>query len=217
MHILWLNYFHLLIRSQFLTPSVFSLMAPIQLGFLWHLVLPREVPRTQGSNFIAAIAVEGEQNAVDYCGNDGNFLPYSIIFTLFTVHYYFDTWIQMLIKLCINYYFSLSFLRKKNTKEIRKHVSSLSTIQSNNKTKFLLQYCNLKKCRGNCQNCRRQLLRYTAIFNAIAVDWFQGNSRPARTVTVRTLCQRPARRCQRGYQVLFIRRRCKALADLNKL
>ena len=38
-----------------------------------------------------AIAVEGEQNAVDHCGNDGNFLPYSAIFILFTVHYYFDT------------------------------------------------------------------------------------------------------------------------------
>ena len=41
----------------------------------------------QGSNFIAAIAaiaVEGVQNAVDHCGNDGNFLPYSIIFILFT-------------------------------------------------------------------------------------------------------------------------------------
>jgi hypothetical protein len=40
----------------------------------------------QGSNFIAAIAaiaVEGEQNAVDHCGNDGNFLPYSAIFILF--------------------------------------------------------------------------------------------------------------------------------------
>jgi hypothetical protein len=34
----------------------------------------------QGLNFIAAIAVEGEQNAVDHCGNDGNFLPYSVIF-----------------------------------------------------------------------------------------------------------------------------------------
>jgi hypothetical protein len=34
----------------------------------------------QGSNFIAAIAVEGEQNAVDHCGNDGNFLPYSATF-----------------------------------------------------------------------------------------------------------------------------------------
>jgi hypothetical protein len=48
----------------------------------------------QGSNFIAAIAaiaLEGEQNAVDHCGNDGNFLPYSAIFILFTVHYYFDT------------------------------------------------------------------------------------------------------------------------------
>jgi hypothetical protein len=34
----------------------------------------------QGSNFIAAIAVEGEQNGVDHCDNDGNFLPYSPIF-----------------------------------------------------------------------------------------------------------------------------------------
>jgi hypothetical protein len=93
----------------------------------------------QGSNFIAAIAVEGEQNAVDHCGNDGNFLPYSAIFILFTVYYYFDTWIQMLIKSCVNRYFSLSFLRKKNTKEIRRHVSSLSKIQSNNKIKVLLQ------------------------------------------------------------------------------
>jgi hypothetical protein len=46
---------------------------------------------SQGSNFIAAIAVEGEQNDVDHCGNDSNFLPYSAIFILFTVHYYFDT------------------------------------------------------------------------------------------------------------------------------
>ena len=38
----------------------------------------------------AAIAVEGEQNAVDHCGNDGNFLPYGAIFILFTVHYYFQ-------------------------------------------------------------------------------------------------------------------------------
>ena len=38
---------------------------------------------SQGLNFIAAIAVEGEQNAVDYCGNDSNFLPYSVIFILF--------------------------------------------------------------------------------------------------------------------------------------
>jgi hypothetical protein len=45
----------------------------------------------QGSNFIAAIAVEREQNAVDHCGNDGNFLPFIAIFILFTVHYYFDT------------------------------------------------------------------------------------------------------------------------------
>ena len=84
----------------------------------------------------------GEQNAVDYCGNDGNFLPYIVIFILFTVHYYFDTWIQMLIKSCVNYYFSLSFLREKNTKEIRGHVSSLSTIQSNNKLNFLLIWKN---------------------------------------------------------------------------
>jgi hypothetical protein len=53
---------------------------------LWNARHP-----AQGLNFIAAIAVEGEQNAVDYCGNDGNFLPYSVIFILFTVHYYFDT------------------------------------------------------------------------------------------------------------------------------
>ena len=46
---------------------------------------------SQGSNFIVAIAVEGEQNAVDDCGNNGNFLLYSAIFILFTVHYYFDT------------------------------------------------------------------------------------------------------------------------------
>jgi hypothetical protein len=45
----------------------------------------------QGLNFIAAIAVEGEQNAGDYCGNGGNFLPCNVIFILFTVHYYFDT------------------------------------------------------------------------------------------------------------------------------
>jgi hypothetical protein len=30
----------------------------------------------------------------------------------------------------------------------------------------------------NCQNCCRQMLCSTAIFNAIAVDWFQGNLRP---------------------------------------
>jgi hypothetical protein len=52
-----------------------------------------ELVSKQSSNFIAAIAVEGEQNAVDYCGDNGNFLPYSnsVIFILFTVHYYFDT------------------------------------------------------------------------------------------------------------------------------
>ena len=36
----------------------------------------------------------------------------------------------MLIKSCVNHYFSLSFLRKENIKETRRHVSSLSTIQS---------------------------------------------------------------------------------------
>ena len=34
---------------------------------------------------IAAIAVEGEQNAVDHCGNDGNFLLYSAIFILYSL------------------------------------------------------------------------------------------------------------------------------------
>ena len=34
----------------------------------------------QGLHFIAAIAIEEEQNAVDHCGNDGNFLPHSVIF-----------------------------------------------------------------------------------------------------------------------------------------
>jgi hypothetical protein len=54
---------------------------------------------------------------MDYRGNNGNFLPYSVSFILVTVHYYFDTWIQMLIKSCVNYYFSLSFLRKKHLKK----------------------------------------------------------------------------------------------------
>ena len=117
----------------------------------------------QGSNFITAIAVEGEQNVVDHCGNDSNFLPYGAIFILFTVHYYFDTWIQMLTKSCLNHYFSLSFLRKKT---LKKYVDMF-----------------LEKCRGNCQNCCRQLLCSTAIFNAIAIDWFQGNSRPAAQVS----------------------------------
>jgi hypothetical protein len=55
------------------------------------LVFFRQLHPYQGLNFIAAIAVEGDQNAVDHCGNDGNFLPYSAIFILFTVHHYFDT------------------------------------------------------------------------------------------------------------------------------
>jgi hypothetical protein len=45
------------------------------------------------------------------------FLPYSVIFILYTVHYYFDTWIQMLTKSCINHYFSLSCLRKRILKK----------------------------------------------------------------------------------------------------
>ena len=32
------------------------------------------------------IAVEGEQNAVDHCGNDGNFLLYSAINFLYYIH-----------------------------------------------------------------------------------------------------------------------------------
>ena len=56
-------------------------------------LLARRRGSQQGSNFIAVIAVEGEQNAVDHCDNDGNLLPYSAIFILFTAHYnnYFDT------------------------------------------------------------------------------------------------------------------------------
>jgi nitrogen fixation/metabolism regulation signal transduction histidine kinase len=61
---------------------------------------------------------------------------YSVIFILFTVHYYFDTWVQMLIKSCVNYYFSLSFLRKKT---LKKYVNMFLAIQSKNKIKFLLQ------------------------------------------------------------------------------
>jgi hypothetical protein len=52
----------------------------------------------QGSNFIAAIAVEGEQNAVDHCGNDGSFLPYSVIFILFTVHYYLNSDVDQIMR-----------------------------------------------------------------------------------------------------------------------
>jgi hypothetical protein len=33
----------------------------------------------------AAIAVEGEQNAVDHCGNHGNLLPYCAI-NFYTIH-----------------------------------------------------------------------------------------------------------------------------------
>jgi hypothetical protein len=57
----------------------------------------------QGSNLIAAIAaiaaiaVEGEQNAVDHCGNDGNFLPYGAI-CMYTIQ------MIMLIKSCVNHY-----------------------------------------------------------------------------------------------------------------
>jgi hypothetical protein len=106
------------------------------------------------------------------CRGSFNFLSYSIIFKLFTVHYYFDTWIQMLIKSSVNYYFSLGFLRKKT---LKKYVNMFLACQQSKVTiKLNFYYCNLKKCRGNWQNCRRQLLRSTAIFNAIAVDWFQG-------------------------------------------
>jgi hypothetical protein len=96
----------------------------------------------QGSNFIAAIAVEGEHNAVDHCGNDGNFLPYSAIFILFTAQYYFDTWIQMLMKSCVNRYFSITFFRK-NT--LKKYVDMFLACQKSKVTiKLKFYYSNLK-------------------------------------------------------------------------
>ena len=49
-----------------------------------------EVWRT-GLEFYRGYCRREKQNAVDHCGNDGNFLPYCAIFILFTVHYYFDT------------------------------------------------------------------------------------------------------------------------------
>ena len=65
----------------------------VETGNAYNICTPIRYTVDQGSNFIAAIAVEGGQNAVDHCGNDGNLLPYSAIFILFTVHYnnYFDT------------------------------------------------------------------------------------------------------------------------------
>jgi hypothetical protein len=79
---------------------------------------------------------------VDHCGNDGNFLPYSAIFILFTVHYYFDTWIQMLIKSCVNYYFSLTFLRKKT---LKKYVGMFLACQQSKVTiKLNFYYSNSK-------------------------------------------------------------------------
>jgi hypothetical protein len=88
------------------------------------------------------IAVEREQNAVDHCGNDANFLPYGVIFILFTVHYYFDTWIQMFIKSCVNHYFSLSFLRKKT---LKKYVDKFLACQKSKVTiKLKFYYSNLK-------------------------------------------------------------------------
>jgi hypothetical protein len=85
-----------------------------------------------------------EQNAVDHWGNvnDDNFLPYSAIFIPFTVHYYFDTWIQMLIKSCVNHYFSLSFLRKKT---LKKYVDMFLACQKSKVTiKLKFYYSNLK-------------------------------------------------------------------------
>ena len=94
---------------------------------------------------------------------------YSIIFILFTVHYY----CEMLIKSCVNYYFSLSFLRKKT---LKKYVNMFLACQQSKVTiKLNFYYSNLKKCLGNCQNCRKQLLCSTAIFNAIAVNLFISN------------------------------------------
>jgi hypothetical protein len=79
---------------------------------------------------------------VDHCGNDGNFLPYSAIFILFTLHYYFETWIQMLIKSCVNHYFSLSFLRNKT---LKKYVDMFLACQKSKVTiKLKFYYSNLK-------------------------------------------------------------------------
>jgi hypothetical protein len=79
---------------------------------------------------------------VDHCGNDGNVLPSRAIFILFTVHYYFDTWIQMLIKSCVNHYFSLSFVRKKT---LKKYVDMFLACQQSKVTIELdFYYSNLK-------------------------------------------------------------------------
>jgi hypothetical protein len=57
--------------------------------------------------------------------------------------FYLNSDVDQIFKSCVNHYFSLSFLRKKPTnKEVRRHVSSLSKIQSNNKIK--VYYSNLK-------------------------------------------------------------------------
>ena len=56
-----------------------------------HTYIHTYTPGLEFYRAIAVIAVEGEQNAVDHCGNDGKFLAYSAIFILFTVHYHFDT------------------------------------------------------------------------------------------------------------------------------
>jgi hypothetical protein len=81
----------------------------------------------------------GEQNDVDHCCNDGNFLPYSAIFILYSLCI---TWIQMLIKSCVNHYFSLSFLRKKT---LKKYIDMFLACQQSKVTiKLHFYYSNLK-------------------------------------------------------------------------
>jgi hypothetical protein len=61
---------------------------------------------------------------------------------LFTVQYYFDTSIQMLIKSCVNHNFSLSFLRKK---PLTKYVDMFLACQKSKVTiKLKFYYSNLK-------------------------------------------------------------------------
>ena len=72
------------------------------------------------------------------------FLYYSLCITILILEF-----MQMLIKSCVNYYFSLSFLRKKKT--LKKYVNMFLACQQSKVTIKLNFYSsNLKKCRGNC-------------------------------------------------------------------
>jgi hypothetical protein len=150
----------------------------------WCHPLPPDIDRciivvsVAGFEFYHGNCRRGRIGRMDHCGNDGNFLPYSIIF--YTIHcallfWYLNSDVDQVMRKRY-YYFSLSFLRKKT---LKKYINMFLACQQSNVTiKLNFYYSNVKKWRGNCQNCCRQLLRSTAIFNAIAVDWFQGNSRP---------------------------------------